>query len=336
MWTVTPENVLDYLQATGRLSAETTTKVTPLAWGVSNIVLRIDPDNYPPLVIKQSQPQLRTRLEWKSRCERIFREADALRAWHSLLPVGAVPRVLFEDRPLFLLGLEAIQPDHVVWKQLLLQGELNPSIAQTLGQRMAQVHRGSWLRPELLPDAEDWSVFDELRIDPFYRWLMSSFAEVRQPLQELITNMSAHRFCLVHADFSPKNVLVHPQGIVLVDFETAHYGDPAFDLGFFLSHLLLKSLLHLQRSDAWQALIGAFWQAYQAEMRDHPVTEISQRAVGHLAACLWARLDGKSPVDYLEDSAQREFVRQIAYQWLKAPPRDLLDALDEYFRRAQA
>lgn len=336
MWTLTPENVLDYLQATGRLPAGVTATVTPLAWGVSNTVLRVDPVGYPPLVIKQSQPQLRTRLEWRSRCERIFREADALRVWHSLLPPGSVPLVLFEDRPLFILGLEAIRLDHVVWKQRLLQGELNASIACTLGQRMAQVHRASWQRPELLPDAQDWSVFDELRIDPFYRYLMNAFADARQPLHDLITNLSAHRLCLVHADFSPKNVLVHPQGIVLVDFETAHYGDPAFDVGFFMSHLLLKSLLHLQRSNPWRALIATFWQTYQAEMRGYPVAEISQRAVRHLAACLWARLDGKSPVDYLKDSAQREFVRRIARQWLEAPPCDLLPAFDEYFRQAQA
>lgn len=336
MWTLTAENVLNYLQTTGRLPAGVTATVTPLAWGVSNIVLRVDPVGYPSLVIKQSQPQLRTRVEWKSRCERIYREADALRAWHALLPPGSVPQVLFEDRSLFIMGLEAIRPDHVVWKQLLLQGELNHVIARTLGERMALVHRGSWLRPELLPDAEDWSVFDELRIDPFYRFLMNSFAEARQPLHDLITNMSAHRLCLVHADFSPKNVLVHPQGIVLVDFETAHYGDPAFDVGFFLSHLLLKSLLHLQRSDAWRALVGDFWQTYQTEMRNLPVAELSQRAVRHLAACLWARLDGKSPVDYLEDSAQREFVRHMARQWLKAPPCDISTALDEYFRQAQA
>jgi len=44
--------------------------------------------------------------------------------------------------------------------------------------------------------------------------------------------MSAHRICLVLADFSPKNILITDQGIHLVDFETAHYGDPAFDLGF--------------------------------------------------------------------------------------------------------
>uniref|UniRef100_A0A7C4QS80 Phosphotransferase n=1 Tax=Schlesneria paludicola TaxID=360056 RepID=A0A7C4QS80_9PLAN len=333
MRTLSAENVVEYLRETGRLPADAAATVTPLAWGVSNIVLRIEPAGHRPLVVKQAQPQLRTRQEWFSRCERIYREADALRAWQTLLPPQAVPEVVFEDRPRYILGLEAIRSDHVVWKQRLLEGRLDHLVAHTLGQRMAAIHRGSWRRPDLLPGAEDWSVFEELRIDPFYRQLTRVYPELHRPIQEVIDDMAAHRLCLVHADFSPKNVLVHPQGITLVDFETAHYGDPAFDLGFFLSHLLLKSLLHPAQRRDWRALVDEFLEEYEGGMPAEYATGIWRRAVRHLAACLWARIDGKSPVEYLTAPPLREFVRRVARDWLSAPPASVHKAVAEFLSR---
>ena len=39
----------------------------------------------------------------------------------------------------------------------------------------------------------------------------------------------------------------------------------------------------------------------------------------NLAGCLLARVDGKSPVDYLSQE-QQQFVRGIAKSWLADPP----------------
>lgn len=330
----------DYLIRRGDLIHDARVRVQPLAWGVSNVLLRVDDQDGFSLVLKQSRPQLRTQIEWFSRCERIYREADVLRALAPRLPRCVVPRVLFEDRPNFIMGLEAIRPDHVVWKESLLRGELDCAIAQRLGGYLATIHRETCGRSDLLPEPADWSLFDELRIDPFYRYLSRVHPSLQSAVDALIAEMTAHRCCLVHADFSPKNVLVHPDGVALVDFETGHWGDPAFDVGFFLSHILLKSLRWPEHASLWQQLIQTFWDTYLAQMADPPEpamqpAQISERAAKHLTACLLARIDGKSPVDYLKEQCLPNFVRRFTAHGFATPPASVDATLDRW-RKAVA
>lgn len=338
---LTPESTTDYLVTHGRLSNDDVATVRPLAWGVSNLVMRVDIPGKPSFIVKQSRPQLRTKIEWLSRCERIYREADVLRTLTPLFAEGIVPRVLWEDRPNFVLGLEAIRSDHVVWKEQLLHGDLHLPIADRLGSILATIHTGTFGKPECLPDSDDWSLFDELRTDPFYRYIARVHPVIQQPIDDLLAAMAAHRMCLVHADFSPKNVLVHPDGVSLVDFETGHWGDPAFDLGFFLSHLLLKSLLqHPRNLDRWVLLVNHFWSRNRRGVTNARtglnVDDISRRSPRHLAACLLARIDGKSPVDYLQEDWQREFVRRHALAWIVDPPTAVEQLISEWFLDLQA
>jgi len=183
--------------------------------------------------------------------------------------------------------------------------------------------------------AADRQVFDELRIDPYYRWMATRDPELRPALQQLIDQSLTREDCLTLADFSPKNILLAGERIILLDFETAHVGDPAFDVGFFLTHLVLKAFHVPEIREALLHEIREFWSAYRCAFSDPVIASaIEMRTGAHLAACLLARVDGKSPVDYLT-SEERPRVRRFARSLLPAPPANWPDfesaAHDELF-----
>src|SRR5579863_2916919 len=300
------ENLADYLRATRRIDPKRKVQIQLLAGGVSNIVLRVEPEGDAAFVIKQARERLRTEAPWFSRLDRIWRETTMMRAVGPLLPAGAVPRILFDDRDNYLFAMEAVDPRHVVWKLELLAGRIEPEIAVCLAKYLATIHRSTRRDNTIAREFDDREIFVQLRVDPFYRHIARAHADLRVAVEALIDEMWRTRGCLVHADFSPKNVLVirslgpdagdsrtrpqaprhgdaeqnEPAGelqVTLVDFETGHYGDPAFDVGFFLSHLLLKAVRVLPlSSDEGQgegrspedfiALADTFWSRYREEI----------------------------------------------------------------------
>jgi 5-methylthioribose kinase len=208
----------------------------------------------------------------------------------------------------------------------LLTGQVEREIALVCGAWLGRLHAATWRDDELARGFVDQRVFDELRLDPYYRQLGRRFPDWRPQLDALVAETLRHRLALVHADFSPKNLLVWPQGLLLVDYETGHFGDPAFDLGFFLTHLALKAAWAGPRRADYLALADAFWQTYAGTVApalpEGDFAELSRRAALHFAGCLWARLDGKSPVDYLGDPPARPGLRSLSQGLLARPPRD--------------
>ncbi len=312
MFTIHADNVVDYLRSTGRIARDANAQAETLAGGVSNIVLRITVDGGDDFVIKQSRAQLRTEAEWLSRVDRVFREVATMRLLADVLPPGAVPRVLFEDRDNYLFAMEAIEREHRVWKSELLAGRVDPGIADTLAEMLLGVHQ---VADDKLAETEldDLVVFDELRIDPFYRRLVQVHPQLEQPLLALIDELETQCICLVLGDFSPKNMLLTERGVVLVDFETAHFGNPAFDIGFFLSHLCLKAIRAESQAEPIISLTHSFWNRYRAGGN---MAWLEEQAGPHLAACMLARIDGKSPVDYLSGT-QQDLARALAIQGIR-------------------
>lgn len=311
-------NVVDYLRERGLIASDRIASARALGWGVSNVVLRVDTPAVS-MVVKQSRQQLRTREPWFSRLDRSYREADALRVIGTMLPPGTVPNLLFEDRPNYAFGMSAIAADHTVWKQELLAGAADAGIARRAGALLGQLHADSAGRSEFAAPFTNREVFVELRLEPFYWRLKSRYPDHAVDIDRIVAEMFDTAVCLTHADFSPKNLLIDRGELVLVDYETVHWGDPAFDIGFFLSHLFLKALYHAPRHARYFDLIRAFWDRYTAGVRGIGTRlpalglgELTRRAVGHFALCVLARIDGTSPVDYLTNDAKRCRARSVA------------------------
>ena len=318
---VTPETVADYLREAGRVPDGKAIAARAMGWGVSNVVLWVEVEGEPPFVLKQARERLRTRALWVSRLDRIWTERSALECLAPLLPRGVVPEVIFADRENYLFAMTCAPADAVVWKERLLGGLVEPEVAREAGALLGTIHAATLDHPALsCGPLADTVVFDQLRIDPFYRTVARAHPEIAATVEALGVPPAglAHR-CFVHADFSPKNILVHSVGLTLVDFETAHAGDPAYDLGFFLSHLLLKAARSGPDLGPYPALIETFLDAYRARTEALPLGDLDRRAAAHASACALARVDGKSPVDYLDPSRQG-VVRDFALAALLAPP----------------
>ncbi|MCY4437908.1 MAG: aminoglycoside phosphotransferase family protein [Chloroflexi bacterium] len=102
------------------------------------------------------------------------------------------------------------------------------------------------------------------------------------------------------------------QSLLLLDFEVVHWGDPAFDLAFCVNHLLIKSIVnaHVQQ-DYFQA-VSALLAGYRDELTGVDWTEMQAETLRQLGCLMLARIDGKSPVEYITDEATKEIVRRVS------------------------
>jgi 5-methylthioribose kinase len=330
---ITTDNAAEYLQQAGLISGPA--QAEALGWGVSNVVLRITPNTGLPVVLKQSRELLRTRAEWRSRLDRIWREADVLRLLEQVVP-DVAPRILHEDRPNYLIVMEAIDREHVVWKEALLAGRVDLSLSEEFGNLLARIHTGTWHNSDVADLLGDIRAFDELRLDPYYRRVAAVHPALSPELSELVEASRSRRHAMVLADFSPKNILLVSGGFNLVDFETGHYGDPPFDLGFFLTHLTLKGVRAAPDDDRCFTFAERFWMAYSAAMSPLMATvpDYELWCVRHWMACMLARVDGKSPVDYL-DERQQGIVRRFVLESGLAPSDRMLKAIGALRERVQ-
>ncbi len=310
----------DYLVARGTFRSSGVIEVHELGGGVSNVVYAAR-QNRSRVVVKQALGRLRVSEEWFAERARALTEGGALVLAGRLAP-GSVPEVLDLDSDACALTIEAAPSGWISWKEQLLSGNADPAIAARLGELLATWHAGT-LEPAAASAFGTPRAFDELRVDPYYRTVAKRRPELRDAIDAYVRQMEANRQCLVHGDYSPKNVLVG-DGLWVIDFEVAHRGDPSFDLAFMLSHLMLKRL-HLHRASSGLELCAeAFWSAYERSCA--PLIPQTSYVLGHVGCLMVARVDGKSPVEYLA-AAEREAARTIGSALLLDPPGTIAEAL---------
>jgi aminoglycoside phosphotransferase (APT) family kinase protein len=310
--------------------------VTVLAGGVSGRTVLVEWPDGRGRVFKQALPKLRVAVDWFSDPTRIHREALGLRRLDRLAPPGSVPRVVFEDEREHILGMEAVPRPHDNWKALLVAGLLKDDHVRQFGRWLGTVHRRSWLdRAELAAAFDDRSFFESLRIEPYYQYTATRVPAATAFLDELVATTRGRRLALVHGDYSPKNVLVHAGRLIVVDYEVIHWGDPGFDLGFGLTHLLSKAHHVRGHRSAFGRAASRFYRAYAEALGDVPwVHDLESYAVRHALGCLLARAQGRSPLEYLDPTA-RERQRDVVLSLIAHPPARVDDLAGEWVARLE-
>lgn len=318
-----PGELLTYLREQGRIAPDEVPQFHVLGGGVSNRAVLTARPTGEAWVVKQALAKLRVPTDWFSSPERIAREALGLRWLVKLAPPDTTVPLVFEDDENYILAMAAVPQPHDNWKALLLTGQLDTDHVAQFGTLLGTIHRNAAGDPAVERDFADRSFYDSLRLDPYYRYTATQVPEAAPFIDVLLTETWATQLTLVHGDYSPKNILVYQGRLILLDHEVVHYGDPAFDLGFGLTHLLSKAHhLPAQRTE-FAAAATLFWQHY-CNALGTPVwrADLESRAVRHTLACLLARVAGRSPLEYL-DTAERTRQRKVVVALMRDPPTQL-------------
>lgn len=315
---LTAENAVAVADSFGLLYGSTAPTVSDLsAGGVSNAVFKLESESVC-LVLKQPLAKLRVQTEWRIDRVRIFREAEGMRLWKQLVAGDAVPAVHFVDKVNYILAMSCAPPGHRNWKQELLGRRQDPAAARALGSMLADWQRAGAGDPDLPGQLPAADTFVQGRLDPYLGDRLRGRHPAQAPaLAALSAELLENRRCLVHGDYSPKNVLVGEAGAVcLLDFEICHFGHPAFDPAFMLTHLLLKSQHMPAAAGGFLALAEAFWDSYKNRLGRWLMPDQESITARCLGGLLLARVDGKSPAEYLTEPAARQRVTDLGRRLL--------------------
>ncbi len=283
--------------------------------------------------MKQALAKLRVKVDWFSDPSRIHREALGLVWLNQLAPGGAITPLIFEDSDHHLLAMQAVPEPHENWKTMLLRGDVQAEHVRQFARLLAAIHHNAWQRrAEIRPVFEDRSFFESLRVEPYYLYSYAFEPRARVFLNDAILETRRTRDTLVHGDYSPKNILVRDGKLILLDHEVIHFGEPAFDVGFAMTHLLSKAH-HLPHHRAgFLNAARTFWQTYRGGIDQVPwLDRIDERCVSHTLGCLLARVVGRSPLEYM-DEAERHRQRKLVVRLMQSPPPSMPRLIDDFVR----
>jgi aminoglycoside phosphotransferase (APT) family kinase protein len=324
-------DLVEPLRRMGLLNAGERPRFTPLTGGVSSDICLIETEDRR-FCVKRALPRLKVAALWEAPVERNAAEAAWMRAVERWLP-RAAPQVLGEDSKAGLFAMDYLAPeDHPLWKTQLLAGRVELDFAAAVGRDLAIIHARSAADPGVPAAFANDGTFEAIRVEPYLRATGRAHPALSPRFDALARTTLQTKRALVHGDVSPKNILQGPLGPVFLDAECAWFGDPAFDLAFCLNHLLLKGAREGVDRAPYGAAFSALTQAYLARVDWESATEIEARAAALLPALFLARVDGKSPVEYLTRERERAVVRGVAAPLIADPPRHLMDVAREWSR----
>jgi 5-methylthioribose kinase len=329
--TLTPENLTAYLQERSLVPAGAAVRVEALGWGISNVVLKVTlPDDC--FVVKQPLPKLRVADDWPFDRSRIFIERDCMALLGDLLPAGSVPQVRFSDDENYLFGMSCAPEDGDLWEQALLEGRIDVPAAARAGVFLAEMHNKAAGDSRSRERFDDITNFIQGRIDPYHRTTAKAHPDLAPLIDAEVERMLGTRRTLVHGDYSPKNIFICPDHMFLLDFEVAHYGDPAFDAAFCLNHLVLPALRFPERSVRYLEAAQTFRQAYFTSITPQLTAGLEAATVRELGCLMLARIDGKSKIPYITDEPTRDRTRRLARNILTGTQPSLEPLLDKIER----
>lgn len=290
-----------------------------LAGGVSSDIWRADLRRGA-VCVKRALPKLRVQMDWSAPIERNLYEIEWFRTAAEIVP-DAVPKILNTDTARGLFVMEYLPPElYRLWRTELHGGHAEPAVAAEVGRLLARIHAATAGRADIAATFPTGHIFHAIRLEPYLEATARKHPDLAEQLASLVNTTAGTKLALVHGDVSPKNILIGPAGPVFLDAECAWYGDPAFDLAFCLNHFLLKCLWRPASASDFLNCFDAMHEAYRAGVTWESIADLEARASALLPALFLARVDGKSPVDYIAEESDKERVRRIGRLLIRNAP----------------
>jgi tRNA A-37 threonylcarbamoyl transferase component Bud32 len=320
MFELTLNNAAGYLVRRGIASADAAIEVGELPGGVSATVIAARvPSTGIAVVVKQALPQLRVRDEWLATPDRAETEVAAMVLCGAITP-GVVPRVVDSDPAAHVLVMELIPPEALNWQAEVGEGHVHAAAGSWAGATLGAWHIATSSQ-RVPPGLDDLEAFEQLRLRPFHETVIDRRPELADGITPLLAELRRDRRCFVHGDYSLKNMLIGPTGNWVLDFEVAHYGNPVFDLGFFLSFVVLSAVRWEPLTTELRSLADGFLSGYDGSAGAGFAGDAAS-VTAHTAALMLARTDGKSPAQFL-DPPSRVRAREVGIALLRRPEQGL-------------
>ena len=312
------ENLDEFLYRNNFLKSGETAVWTALAGGVSSDIWRVELPGKT-ICVKRALANLKVAADWSAPVERNNYEWEWFNFVYRSFPEN-VPRPIAHDAKMQMLAVEFLAPEkYSLWKKELLEGVADTGFAGIVGKTLGKIHAKSANDEKLKKLFATDEFFFALRIDSYLLATAEKHPDISPKIKEIAYQTLAAKIALVHGDVSPKNILKGKNTPVFLDAETAWYGDPAFDVAFCLNHFLLKSIYRKERAADYLKCFENFVANYLGEVNWETPEAIEKRASRLLPILFLARIDGKSPVEYLTDEKDKNLVREIARKFIIAP-----------------
>ena len=311
--------LIDALVRAGLIEDRFSVRFEVLTGGVSSDIWKVTTPGRT-FCVKRALATLKVAADWQAPVERNCYEVAWMRIAHGIIP-GAAPEILYHDAAEMCCAMSYLDPcNHRLWKSELRDGRAAAGDAAEVGRRLGRIHAATANNPHVAAQFPRHDIFHAIRLEPYLEATAVAHPDLRDVLFGLSRRTGATQLAMIHGDASPKNILLGPDGPVFLDAECACIGDPAFDLAFCLNHMLLKCLWNPAARAGFHACFEAMVQAYLGEVAWEPAAVVERRTASLLPGLFLARVDGKSPVEYIRGDGDRDRVRRCARALLVAPP----------------
>ena len=268
-------------------------------------------------------PKLRVLKEWFADTKRLRYEYLWLKHCKKIIP-NSIPNIYqFSAKQDFLILEYLNEKNYVTLKSKLLKKDIDINIINKISKNLSKIHNestGQFVKKKFINNSKN---FYDLRLDAYFNEVGRVYPDLKKIIKNIIKNYKKYSSTLVHGDFSPKNILIFNKNIKYIDAETCNFGDPVFDVVYFGNHLLLKSIHIPDKKNKFIKSYENFFSTYLKSIKFSQRKNFIDRCIAMVPIMLLARIDGKSPVEYITKKNIKNKIRLLSFNLINDPPESL-------------